>query len=210
MIMIEDILKYRMLLEHTALHEDYQSRVQELAQKILQRFQNRQVDRTELESAIKREINWPLGSVSPQEVVKDVAAALRGQLQVASKSRQPQSAKKLLARLAEYAAQALTDELGNIFPDGDPHDATVNVFQKIINNRNQLSRLLGADAQNISLDDVVDVTNSQGFRLQDWFWNVLYPGVVTAFKKHNGHEPWDYLAILWDENYPGQPNPYKS
>lgn len=208
--MIEDILKYRMLLEHTVLHEDYQSRVQELAQKILQQFQNQPVDRTELESAIKREINWPLGSVSPQEVVKDVAAALRGQLQVARQSRQPQSAKKTLARLAEYAAHALTDELGNTFPDGDPHDATVNVFQKIINNRNQLSRLLGADAQNISLDDVVKATNNQGFRLQDWFWNVLYPGVVTAFKKHNGHEPWHYLAILWDENYPGQPNPYKS
>ncbi len=208
--MIEDILKYRMLLEHTALHEDYQSRVQELAQKILQQFQNRAVDRTELESAIKRQINWPLGSVTRQEVVKDVVGALRGQLQVAKQSPQPQSAKKLLARLAEYAAHALTDELGNIFPDGDPHDATVNVFQKIINNRNQLSRLLGAEVQNTFLDDIVKSTNNQGFRLQDWFWNVLYPGVVTAFKKHNGHEPWDYLAVLWDENYPGEPNPYKS
>ena len=215
--MTEDIAKYKKLIE-SVLNEDYQDRINNLAKFILQHHNIAPFkDKQDLRKYIERKIDWPLGSVSASEVVKDVITALKGQLTV--KPNTPQGLRgqalynRAIKHLAEYAAHKLVDEMGNIFPDGDPHDAMTTVFNRIMAKDRKLGaqasqELFGVD--NVSLQMLANKTHpAHGYENpQQWLWSI-YPQIQAAFKKITGLDVWDYLSHMHDETYPGQPNPYK-
>lgn len=216
--MSEDIANYKKLIE-SVLTEDYQDRINNLAKFILQHHNTAPFkDKQDLRTYIERKIDWPLGSVSPQQVVKDVVSVLKGQLAIKSASASKGPGGRALytqavKHLAQLVAEQLVDEMGNIFPDGDPHDATQNVFNKILvkdrTSGTQASRqLFGVD--NLDLQSLIDKNSISRYQQpKDWLWSVLYPLVLKEFKKQTGDDPWDYLSNMHDETYPGQPNPYK-
>lgn len=208
--MTQDIQKFRQLVEsaYTAtLTEGYEDRVQDLAQKIFSQFGDGQpVTKNQLSASIRARINWPLGSVKPETVVNDVVNALHGQLQIkkplagASKNAK---AKKAIANLAKYLALKLMDELGNVFPDGDPHDAMETVVRRFIQDdrRGDIKQLqLMYGFPDIELYDLKSADADRPWMTtQDWIQTVVYPLITVAFKKEHGTDMYSYLADMWDQ-----------
>lgn len=208
--MTQDIQKFRQLVESAYaanLTEGYEDRVKDLAQKIVNRFgQGQPVSKDQLSTAIRSGINWPLGTVRPETVVKDVVNALKGHLElkkpvagVALKVK----AKKALSHMASYLAHRLVDELGNVFPDGDPHDALENVVRRLLQadpQANSLQRQVMYGYPDVNLQDIKSTDPDMYFMpMQDWVQQVLYPSVHAAFKKDQGVDVYAYLADMWDQ-----------
>lgn len=164
------------------------------------------VSKDQLLQAIKHGINWPLGSVKPETAAKDVVNAIHGAIKIekpiAGASSQSK-AKKAASHVAKYLAQQLMDELGNVFPDGDPHDAMENVIQRYMREDSRaspqmLARMYGSP--DISLWDIRDNFDSgmKWMSSKVWIQNVLYPLIHAAFKKEQGVGVYEYLADMWD------------
>lgn len=211
---IQDLQQYRQLIENSAnptLTEDYEGRISDLADKILQTVtaMGEKINKADLERMINRGITWSLGSVPRSEVVKDVLAKLKGKIEIRKtmpggprKGAKTQG-KQALQNLARWMSNALTDELGNVFPDGDPHDALMNIVSKVLRvdrMGDQKAREYVFGSPDLDLDTIRQNTDPRNWlNAKDWIEVVVYPLVMQEFKKVNKTDLYGYLADMWDQ-----------
>lgn len=204
---MQDIQHYRSIV----LREGYQDRVNAVASAVLDRARVAPVDRAGLEHLIavqaesQRVIDWYSSAQARREFKRDVLAALKNQIslkRLTSGTSQRAQAKRALKHLVEYLARELVDELGNVFPDGDPHDAMLRMVDEVTRSDrvggSAISTRLFGDP-NTNLDSIKSALDPESWgSIRDWLEDVVWPQVVAQFTRDQGQAPYRYLADLWD------------
>ena len=202
-VSIEEIKKFRALLENVVVNEAYEDRVRQIADSIVQQFHGQPVTKQELTIAIKNGIisaknrGMSMGSLKPEEMVKDVIKAISNQIKIKKTAGPKTQARQELSKMVDDLSWEIPSLVGATFPDGDPIDMVGEWYRK---NRNAISTLLYA----------IDEYNPQGF-----FWDKMWPAAEKKFCKEYGcKDLHDYCAQLWDEHsgdmgLSGQSNPYR-
>lgn len=169
------------------LYESYSDRLEQAALEVVARYGSEPADRNSVVSTLQRlAMNVPLGSVSPAEFARDALKVVGNRITFkkakASASERLQAQRKFkdiyLPRLVDQCMQ----EMGNIFPDGDPGDVAEVIMARW---RNALIPIQQAVGNWLSY--------------QDWFYTSVWPRVQSEFKRLNKDDMWDYLALMWDE-----------
>lgn len=210
--MTQDLQKLRQFVENAYkvnLVEGYNERIQRVAREILDEFGNKQiVMKNDVSDAIRRKINWPLGSVKIATVITDVITTIQDQLNI-QKPKEIKDSLKLkhkaaLRHLVNYLTRQLTDELGNIIPDGDPYSAFNTVINKAIQidqngSPNQLITMYGSPGINLNDLQLSFSRNKPRTSLYDWLQRDVGPLIFSAFEKEHGQDTYGYLADMWDQ-----------
>jgi hypothetical protein len=192
------------------LTEGYQDRVDQVSQAVIRYSQQTPVRPEQVVALIDRYAqaahisDWMLGGKSRRDFVKDVTVALKGQLKWAVSAKGKTAAQKALKTLASWLAQDLEHELGNMFPDGDPHDALDAVIRRAIRSGARGSeswskQYLGNPELDLEWlrDTMLGPSNYQD--LHDFMWHTVAPEINRAFAAdHDGQDPHAYLALMWD------------
>lgn len=189
--------------------EAYQDRVNQIVQRVVQHSQATQIrpdDVVRLVNTFARAAqipDWWAGGKSQKDFVKDVVRSLKGKIRWAVSVKGKQAAQKALTTLSARMAQDLESELGNTFPDGDPHDALDAVIRQVIrsdrhHSESWASRYLGNPE--LTLEWLKDTTlGPQNYsHLEDFMWHHVAPLVHKAFEAEHGQDVHAYLADMWD------------
>ncbi len=164
------------------LEEAYSDRLTQAAQAAQSHFADQPPTRDQLlQYLISLSKSVPLGSVKPTEFARDVVKQLGNTIavRVVRKPSGPSAAAQL-NQLLPGLVMDLEAELGNSFPDGDPHDAALTLARRW---RQQLEPLQ---------------PSSSLVGYQDWFFQKVWPKIESEFKRSHGVDIWGYLADLWD------------
>ena len=210
---IQDLQHYRQLIESSAnpiITEDYDSRISNLADVVMQKAAAMpgKINKADLERMIRVGINWGLGSTKPEEVIKDVLAKLKGKIEIKKsmpggpRTGAKTQAKQALKHLARYMSERFTWALGDVFPDGDPHDAWLQIANGVIKGHGD-PRTQQAMFGNPDMD-LWDIRNNTDPRSwldwRDWMQVIVYPLVMQEFQKQHKTDPHGYLADVWDQH----------
>lgn len=194
------------------LLESYQDRVVTVAQKVINFSQQSPITPDQVKHYVDvfsqslKVSDWLVGGKTRVEFQKDVIKSLKGKVRWrrTPNPRSKQIMKKALQNLAEWLSQEFTDELGNTFPDGDPHDAAEAVIRRTVRSGARpteawAKRYLG-DPE-LSLHEIMDVlTHDYYGHMHDWMWTHVWPLVSAQFsKEHKVRDAYEYLAQMWDE-----------
>ena len=193
------------------LLEAYEDRVNLIAQKVIDHSRHIPMRPEHVVPAIDKYASqeqisdWRLGGRARKDFVKDVTVALKGKLKWATSPKGKTAAQKALKILAGHLAQDLESELGNTFPDGDPHDALDAVIRRAIR-----SSQYGSESWNkqylgnpeLDLEWLQDTLlgPTHYMRLEDFMWRTVAPEVQKSFAaEHDGKDAHAYLADMWDD-----------
>lgn len=192
--------------------EAYADRVNAVAQQVIDVSQHTPITPDQVMPYVDRYSSqlqvsdWLVGGKSRKDFQKDVVTALKGKVKW---KRTPGAhsktvMKRALQNLAEWLSQEFTDELGNTFPDGDPHDAAEAVIRRTVRAGERpteawAKRHLG-DPE-LSLHEIMDVLTPDYYgHMHDWVWTHVWPLVQVKFAKDNQvRDAHEYLAQLWDQ-----------
>jgi hypothetical protein len=191
------------------LTEGYQDRVNQIVQRVVQHSNTTQIrpdDVVRLIDTFARAAqipDWLAGGKAQKDFVKDVTVALKGNIRWAVSPKGKQAAQKALNTLSVWMAQDMESELGNIFPDGDPHDALDTVIRSVIRSDRHHSeswakRYLGDPELTLDWlkDTILGAHNYQ--HMEDFMWHHVAPLVHKAFATEHGQDVHAYLADMWD------------
>lgn len=169
------------LAEFAHLAEAYEDRVAQVANAVLRKRQQAGSEpwtKDMLAWMIRNETEmagFPMGSVSIKEFTQDVLKSLKGKLSTTPKaSSRKEETEQLIQKITSYA----TDQLGDLFPDGDPGDIQANAFRWFQK----------------------DIRKLEDYQSHDFFMNKLWPRVMSLFRKQNGgKDMWDVMADMYDD-----------
>jgi len=169
-----------------SLNEGYEDRVAQAADQVLARYRDNPASKDELRDFIMRLAQTlPLGSLKPAEFAKDVLLHLGNQITIKRKTPAASARNQAFQRLRvliPVLASSAESELGNTFPDGDPHDVGYTVARSYKNRLLDIMYDLGSDVA-----------------YTDWFFDTVWPKVQQEFKKQNkGKDMYAVLADWWD------------
>ena len=183
----------------------------QIAQRIIQHSQHVSVRPDDVVNLVNTFANnahisdWLLGGKARKDFVKDVAVALKGKVSWASSTTGKQAAQKALKHLVAMLTQDYEDELGNIFPDGDPHDAMSSTLDKAVRSEQRrpqqwAMQYMGTDKLN--LEDLKRILTGTSYHMDmnDFMWHTVAPQISSMFtRKNKGKDVYDYMANIWDE-----------
>ncbi len=195
---------------HVKLTEAYEDRVNQIAQKVIDRSKHVSVRPADVVGLIDQFAaaaqisDWRLGGRARKDFVKDVVVTLKGKILWAGDPKGKSAARKALTHLAKMLVTDLEHELGSQFPDGDPHDAVERVLRSVIRADHHASeswnqRYLGNPELTVSQIRDLLTDRSQWEPLDNWLWNTLWPLLDKQFRLANqGQSTHEYMAAMWD------------
>lgn len=164
------------------LREAYEHRVKQVADQIIDLYQGKPVTKKELILSIKaRMVNIPLGSLKPDEFVKDVIRMLGSQIQV---SREKSETTLALEALIEQITHHVSFQISNSLPDVEILDLSYNSWIKY---KSTLQRIFW----NLAVSNRMD--------MYTWWNNQVWPQVEREFKKQMGSTITVYVADAYDQ-----------
>lgn len=211
--MHDDIKKFKQLVENAhMISEAYEDKVNKVADAIIQNLQHVGTDKDELLRGIDRfskEFDISDYRISPQakkDFIKDVLAALKGKISIKRGARGPQAktiAKQAIAHVANILSNDMVNEMGNVFPDGDPYDAKQAVIARFVRAADRddarVNKLYFGNPD-MSLWMISDALGREAWQdMTDWVEDHVWPVVEAAFRKDHGSDTHGYLADLWDQ-----------
>lgn len=192
------------------LTEAYADRVTQIAQQVLDHSKHMPMRPTHVVPLIDQFASaaqipdWRLGGSARKDFVKDVVVALKGKITWAGDPKGKAAARKALNTLAEWLAHDWESELGNVFPDGDPHDALDAVIRRAIRSDHHhteswANRYLGNPELSLTWLQHTLQDDQHYQNLHDFMWSTVVPQVQKAFATANqGQHAQEYLAHMWD------------
>ena len=192
--MSDQVRKHIQLIENAhmsvlSINEGYEDRVAQMADEILQMYgQGEPSSKDAIRDAIlHRAHSVPLGTLKPTEFANDVIKHLGNKIKIKRKTPAASSRNLALAALKKLIleiAGRVDSELGNQFPDGDPHDIAVALARRY----------------NAPLRDIMYDLSNYG-NVREWFFDVVWPKVMVQYKKdHHGNDLHAELADWWDSH----------
>lgn len=164
------------------LLEGYEDRVNQVADQVFATYHNSPVTREQLRMSIQARMHdIPLGSLKPQEFVKDVLKNLSTRMNL---KKQPSDVTKQLDDLADRMASHTQILIANQLPDVRIHDLPDLVYRKFKNAMDQI---------------FWDMAVSRKQDIGEWFDITMWPKVERAYKKLMGSSIRDSLADMYDD-----------
>lgn len=209
--MSADMKRFKQLVENAhMISEAYEDKVNKVADAIIQNLRYVGVDKDDLLNGIdrySREFDISDYRVSPQakkDFIKDVLAKLKGKIAIKRGPRGPQAktiAKQAIAHVANILSNDMVNEVGNVFPDGDPYDAREAVIERFVRAADRgdarVNKLYFGNPD-LSLWMIADALGKEAWQdMHDWVEDHVWPTVEAVFKKDHGSDVHGYLADLW-------------